>query len=82
MAFAARHGLPAQVANELRHAQYDYRLKAAALRATPSLPADQLAAAKRVLARQSETRVKTLLGPALYQTARAELLNWLPREGG
>ncbi len=80
--FAARHSLPAQVANELRHAHYDYRLKAAALRATASLPANQLAAAKSVLTKQSEARVKTLLGPVLYQTARAELLNWLPREGG
>jgi hypothetical protein len=78
--FASHHGLPPHFATELRKAQYDYRLNTSALRATNNLPPHQREAAKNVLKRQSEARVMTLLGPALYQVARKDLLSWLPQD--
>lgn len=75
--FAAHHGLPPQIAGHLRQARYDYRLRSAALRATRSLPAQQLELERSALVRQTEASVLSLLGPALYQAARKDLLSWL-----
>lgn len=78
--FAAEHGVSPHIARDLRRTRDDYTLRVLALRATQDLPRDQLAAAKRQLAAEALARATAILGPALYQTARAELLNWLPQE--
>jgi hypothetical protein len=78
-AFASDHGVSPRIADELRQTRDDYRLATLALHATRELPEHELRAAQRQLTEEIEARVVTILGPALYQAARSELLNWLPR---
>jgi hypothetical protein len=80
VAGAREHGVSTRVANELRQANDDYSLSVLVLRATPDLTPEQRRDAKHQLAEEARADAIAILGPALDQTARAELLNWLPQE--
>jgi hypothetical protein len=80
VAFAAEHGVSPQIAYDLRRTREDYSLRVLALHATRDLPRNQFDITRRQLAEEARVRTRAILGPVLYQTASAELLDWLPQE--
>lgn len=77
-AFAANRGLSPRLAAELRAAKNDFVLRMLELNAS-RLPPEELRAAERIAAHQTELRTAALLGPVAYPAAREELLGWLPK---
>ena len=78
-AFAAAHGLSPGTPNELRHARNEFFLRQLELNAASGLSAEEREANRLALVRHVEARARAILGPVLLQTARAELLGWLPQ---
>lgn len=77
VAFATREGLPAEMPLNLWRTKNEFIRRRLELAAQP-LSSPQLAAAQNALARDIETRVLAIVGPAAMVTARKEILNWLP----
>lgn len=81
-AFAAAHQLASSASHELRQVRNEFFVRQLELHATPGLSADQLQATRLTLVQHVEARAQAILGPVLFQTARTELLGWLPPRGG
>lgn len=78
VAFAARNNLPPGTALELWRAKNDYTVRRLELTAQKSGP-EQQRAAQAALAQQIEARVMQIVGPALLQDARKDVLGWMPK---
>ncbi len=78
VAFAARNKLSESVPLDLWQAKNEYtrrRLELAAQKLSP----DQLKSAQALLAQETEARVLQIVGASVLQSARGNVLSWLPK---
>jgi hypothetical protein len=80
VAYVSRQNLPPSASLELWRAKNEYILRRHELIADQTLSPEQQAAAQKAAIQQTETRVAGIIGPGPLQTARADVLRWLPKK--
>ena len=80
--FAAAQGLPLEAPLQLWRAKNEFtrrRLEINAQNSERRMSPEQMRAAQAALTQQTEARVLAIIGQGAMQTARTEVLGWLPR---
>lgn len=78
--FVTQQGLPSSAALELWRTKNDFTLRRLEITAQSNLTLEQSRIAHAEVARQTQARVMSILGPGAMQAAGHEVLGWLPRK--
>lgn len=77
--FTGQQGLPADAALNLWHAKSDLTVRRLEVAARSGLAPETMRQLQDQLTRQAEDRVFAILGPGAMETAKQQVLGWLPR---
>lgn len=78
--FTRQQGLPTEAALNLWHAKTDLTIRRLEVAARPGLTPEVTRQLQDQLTRQAEDRVMAILGPGAMETAKRQVLGWLPRK--